>query len=568
MSAKSVRDKRRDSACSSPPLAPAIGKSFSSTCLDPKASRLDKILSKGVNVNQQCTALQCFNLAAKYRNNPRYHPQNILKNMRGASLPSSPRPDEFGVPLTRAHSMPGLDLRALSPPSPSPLSAPPPRAVSAPPCANALEEDEPPDPRCQRCIDGDPELERNPRDSSWACIQCGTVAQLNEMKGQKRSKNCEEAKDPTMVSDGPPVRTAQEAEYLSWSKGPESDADKRRREAAHAGGTRMSTDKLRKNKLIDAQNVLDKEAKRNVEEMLRKDGGPDQGRRKRIVLALEAVFDQLPLLIDAVRDHIRREAIRIYSNSMKHEAACGRKSCMLALSQRTNIVIAYGVAEYALEMLSDPKTATSVAEPGSPVTTIASLAPEWNEKEVATQLRLLSDLQVRHSNQVLRMQVHSAISIISEWEEESEMCVPCDDCAEQAPDAFRLPPAAADCPQACERAACAGARDFVLRLRERLVATAGSTKAADDTRETALEQLHVPETVTFLTESGLPLDVISIGLLSASAIKRKDADPTTSLRRHYLPKHDVSETTVREFVEQLTGLVKIPRKTNSLHDIF
>ena len=557
MSAKSVRDKRRDSACSSPPLAPAIGKSFSSTCLDPKASRLDKILSKGVNVNQQCTALQCFNLAAKYRNNPRYHPQNILKNMRGASLPSSPRPDEFGVPLTRAHSMPGLDLRALSPPSPSPLSAPPPRAVSAPPCANALEEDEPPDPRCQRCIDGDPELERNPRDSSWACIQCGTVAQLNEMKGQKRSKNCEEAKDPTMVSDGPPVRTAQEAEYLSWSKGPESDADKRRREAAHAGGTRMSTDKLRKNKLIDAQNVLDKEAKRNVEEMLRKDGGPDQGRRKRIVLALEAVFDQLPLLIDAVRDHIRREAIRIYSNSMKHEEACGRKSCMLALSHWTNPVIAYGITEYVLEYLSSPtRDPEGAGEPGSPVTTIASLAPEWSKKEVQTQLRVLNELQVKNSNQVLRNQVASAIAIVAEWETREHMCVPCADDSSGAN---------ANAPSAEQPARAEGAlgplesahRD---RLRDRILATASRTHAVSNVRDVALAQLAVPTTMTFLAESGLPDDVAAMGLLASSAIKQQLGDPTTALRKCYLPNLNVSETTFGALVGELVGLIKIPRR--------
>ena len=135
-------------------------------------------------------------------------------------------------------------------------------------------------------------MERNPSDSSWSCIECGTVAQLAEIKGTTRSKNCEESKDPTTVNDGPPVQSAQEAEYRSWSKGPESDEDKRRRQMAHVGGTRMSTQKLKQQHLIDGQNVIDAEARRNMEEMLREDGGPDQGRRKKIVRALEAVFER------------------------------------------------------------------------------------------------------------------------------------------------------------------------------------------------------------------------------------------------------------------------------------
>ena len=428
--------------------------------------------------------------------------------------------------------------------------------------------EEAPDPRCERCLQGDPELERNPLDSSWACVECGTVAQLTEIKSQARAGNCKSSEDKSRVGDDPPAQTAQEAEYQSWRQGPESDVDRRRREMAHVGGTRMTTEKLKRKKLIDAQNAIDKEAKRNAEEMLRMDGGPDQGRRKKIVRALEAVFDQIPHLDERVRDHVRREAIRVYSNSMKHEEACGRKSCMLALSQRTNIVIAYGAAEYALEVLADPKTAASTDVPGSPVTTIASLAPEWSEKEVQTQLRLLNDVQVRHSNQVLRMQVHSAISIIAEWEHEDEMCTPCDDCTDQAPDILRLPPAVVGCPQSYGRAAGADPGDVALKLRERLVATAQTTLAPANTRDTALAQLHIPETVTFLTESGLPLDIISMSLLAASALKWKDADPTASLRRHYIPRHNVSETTVREFIEQLVGLIKVPRATDSLHDIF
>ena len=515
---------------------------------------MDMILSKSVAV-QQNSALHCFNLAAKYRSNPRYHPQNILKNMRGvASMPSSPLAGLNPLPLRHSQSMPGLHLG--TPP------AEPPRAASAPPFdsarpANAPPPGEAPDPRCVRCLKGDPELERNPHDSSWSCIECGTVAQLSEMKGQTRSKNCEESKDPTKCNDGPPQRTAQEAAYLSWSKGPESDTDKRRREMAHIGGTRMSTNKLKKNKLIDAQNLIDAEAKRNAEEMLMEDGGPDQGRRKKIVRALEAVFDQLPGLDLRIRDHIRREAIRVYSNSMKHEAACGQKCCMLALSHWTNPVIAYGITEYALEVLATHGN-SSLEEPGSPVTTIASLAPEWSEKEVQTQLRLLNDVQMRNSNQVLRMQVHSAISIIAAWEKDDEKCVPCGDDASSlaaAPEALARPPPPAN----------AGDGGNVLLLRDRILGTAASTGASATVSDTALAQLSVPETVAFLMESGFPMDVLSISLLAAAALKLKDHDATQSLQKHYLPKLSVSGTTVSAFVHELAGLIKPPRGKPTNH---
>jgi len=516
--------------------------------LDPKNTRVDKILSKSVSM-QQNSALQCFNLAAKYRSNPRYHPQTILKNMRGAvSMPSSPLGGAYGVPLTKSQSMPGMRLG--TPP------AEPPRAASAPPFSDASPSEGAPDPRCQRCLDGEPELEKN-CDSAWVCVDCGTVAQISDMKSQARFKNCEKSKDNTGVADDPPAQTAQEAAYLAWSKGPESDTDKRRREMAHVGGTRMPTNKLKKNKLIDAQNLIDAEAKRNAEEMLREDGGPDQGRRKKIVRALEAVFDQLPGLDGRIRDHVRREAIRVYSNSMKHEEACGRKCCMLALSHWTNPVIAYGITEYALEVLALRST-TTPEKPGSPVTTIASLAPDWSEQEVQTQLRLLNDVQMRNSNQVLRMQVHSAISIIAEWERDEEKCVPCadDEPSSPAPDAPPRPP-----PKELGVDA--------LRLRDRILGTVASTHATSAVSDAALAQLSVPETMTFLMESGFPLDVLSISLLAAAALKLKDHDSTKSLQKHYLPKLSVSGTLVSEFVSELAGLLKLPRRQPAnLKDIF
>lgn len=540
-----ARERRRDSTASPPP-ALSIGKSHSFTSLDPKSRRVDMILSKGVA--QQNTALQCFNLAAKYRNNPRYHPQNTFKHLRGAcSLPSSPR----GVPLQHSQSMPGeLNLSLTNRVACVELGQRP-RAASAPLLP-------PPDPRCERCLKGDPELEKN-CDSAWVCADCGTVHTLSEMKSQARFKNCERSKDNSSVGDVPPAQSAQEAYYHSWSNGPESDEDKRRRERTHIGGTRMPTNKLKKNKLIDAQNHIDKEAKRNADEMLQQDGGPDQGRRKKIILRLENVFDQLPHLDERFRVHIRREAIRIYSNSMRHEKACGQKCCMLALSQRTNIVIAYGVVEYALEALANPQARATNALPRSPVTTIASLAPDWSKNEVQTQLAVLNEVQVRNSNQVLRMQVLSAISILADPAAGTDLCVPCVD----EPD--RPPP--------CEGAGTStDVSDAAVALRERIHATASSSHASEISRKLAVEQLAVPEIVAFLKDVnppfGHPIDLVAISLLAASAIKLSERDPTVDLRAHCLPKHNVSETTIREFIDQLTGLIKIPQASRQEDAIF
>ena len=551
-----ARERRRDSTASPPP-ALSIGKSHSFTSLDPKSRRVDIILSKGVE--QQNTALQCFNLAAKYRNNPRYHPQNAFKHLRGAaSLPSSPR----GVPLQHSQSMPGdLNLGLTNRAGCVDLGQRP-RAASAPPPPP------PPDPRCERCLGGDPELEKN-KDSAMVCVDCGTVHSLSEMKSQARFKNCDKSKDNSSVGDVPPTQSAQEAYYHSWSNGPESEEDKRRRERVHIGGTRMPTSKLKKNKLIDAQNQIDKEAKRNADEMLQQDGGPDQGRRKKIILRLENVFDQLPHLDERFRVHIRREAIRIYSNSMKHEKVCGQKCCMLALSQRTNIVIAYGVVEYALEALANPQaTQASGALPGSPVTTIASLAPDWSKKEVQTQLAVLNEVQVRNSNQVLRMQVLSAISILAdptEGTEGTDLCVPCAGEPGPGPDPDRPPSR-----EGMRTSTDVG--DAAVALRERINATASSSHASESSRKLAVEQLAVLETVAFLKDVnppfGHPIDLVAISLLAASAIKLSERDPTVDLRAHCLPKHNVSETTMREFIDQLTSLIKGPQASCQEDAIF
>ena len=85
----------------------------------------------------------------------------------------------------------------------------------------------------------------------------------------------------------------------------------------------------------------------------------------------------------------------------------------------------------------------------------------------------------------------------------------------------------------------------------------------------ALAQLSVPETLTFLVESGLPLDLLSISLLAATALKLNDRDSTTSLQQQYLPKLNVSGTTVSAFVDELAKLIKLPRsKPADLKDIF
>lgn len=544
MSFKVGRERRRDSTASPPP-ALSIAKSHSSLCVDPKARRVDAILSRGVTV-QNNSPQKCFNLAGNYRTNPRYHPQTILKNMRGAtSLPSSPS-GFSGVPLFRSQSVPSL---SIAPPVQRVSSfdlakqQQPPRAASAPPtpAAPPTEEEEPP-AMCQRCIDQDPtRLEPN-CDSAWACVDCGVIDQIADMKGQKRSKNCEESKDPTTVNDGPPAQTAQEAEYRSWSKGPESDEDKRRRQMAHVGGTRMSTQKLKQQHLIDGQNVIDAEARRNMEEMLREDGGPDQGRRKKIVRALEAVFDQLPGLNENVGDYIRREAIRIFSNSMKHEAACGTSS-MLALSQRTNVQIAYGVAEYVLETLADP----SLTEGSTYATSLASITTEWSTKEVEAQLRVLNDVQVSKSNAALRMAVRSAVSIIAKWTPEQARS--------GTQRASTLPPAIAT--PASPRHPSANSGISALNLRERLIATAETTHAGEEVLNAALAQLHVPAAAVFLREADHSCDVLAISLLAATALKLQRVDPTINLRRCYLPNHNVSETTVQEFVDGLKGLIQV-----------
>lgn len=381
------------------------------------------------------------------------------------------------------------------------------------------------------------------------------------MVSQERSKNCAKRDDSTQVAEAR-FGSAKEAAYNAWSNGPESSEDRRARMQSWANGTRMSTKTLKKHDLISGQNILDLDAVRNAQNAV--EANPkEHNRQTAIIRILEMIFDILPSLDDRIKKHIRRESVRIYSASMQHEAICKEKGCMLALSTRSNSVIAYSMTEWVLEMLCTPHLAKRTLA-GQEMKTIASIAPECTVQDIRIQLFSVKQLQMRYAGAVHRMQVMGAINIIGGWEN-GDTVKPC---PEPAPPLLRLPPAIANFPDKYGRAPLPDPSDVTMKLRERVHSTAQLTRTRGDVRNSAMESLSVAGNVNFLKESSLNQDVLACSLLRATATKMNLPDSTELLKDHILHNACVSQTTYSEFTAELGSILQFKQLAEDTEELF
>ena len=401
--------------------------------------------------------------------------------------------------------------------------------------------------QCKNCFTLDHGQLQRGSDSSLSCGLCGIVTESVQMIGQERSKNCPRSEDKTQVADGP-IQSAQHAAFAAFAHGPESVADRRRRFLVSSGGTRMPTKNLAKNDLLLGQNRIDIQAAKNMKDTLEEDS-KDHGKRRGIIRVLEAVFDQLPNLDDRIKKHIRLESIRIYSLSMGHENNCKEKGCLLALSLRSNTVLAYTITECVLEELcsndENPKTAT-----------ITSLAPECTRLELSKQLAHVKQLQIRYWGAVQRLQISSAINIIAVWEP-GDGLAKCGMLEPSAPPMLRHPPDVANSMYVGGRSSIKDPGERVTKLRDRLIALAQLVNARGDVRNGAVYALGVQSTVDFLEKQDYPIDILATAMLRVTAEKLEfHLEPrfyaiADKLRR----AQNISETTEYEFYKTLRGVV-------------
>ena len=490
-----------------------------------KSVSLDAILT---NCKSRYSPKKGYGIDLDYlvpRYNPRAHFVTISKGGGGRSSPlspacspRSPRPVRVwgsplpSIPLSRTHSLPTIL----------------PSDDEAGPSHTLLPSSGCPVPQSG----GVCKLQRN-ADASWSCMYCGQVEHVTTLTSQERYSNCPKEKARDQVGDAK-RGTAQQASSNAWANGPESLDERNNRIHSWAGGTHVSQ---RQAKRMDAQqvaNALNRQAWKGAREDIEGDARAELIRRK-IIDVLEVLFKQIPGLHKNVAKRIRLTAVDLYTTSMQHERACKQPGCMFALSQRSNMAVAYGVTEHVMTWLRKHK-AELEQDTGGDVT------PEQIKKQL-TQVKQLQLVPMGHSQ---LQQVTSAIAIISRWDARVA-CKPCLE-VDDVPTELALPPSLMQ-----TRECGTGGKqpildpgDVTVTLRRDILAVAKLSSSRGDVRDTALKYLVVPQVVAFLTDKEYyrwPLQLIACLMLYAAAQKIERTDSTTALRETLLDDDGVCANT-------------------------
>jgi hypothetical protein len=382
-------------------------------------------------------------------------------------------------------------------------------------------------------------------DSELVCF-CGFVAQGVRQVAMPRFKMCEDTKerpDPSRVADDGIQQTAEEAKYAAMLNGPESKEDARRREALYQGGTRTSWKKMQKSGLLQAQNCIDAQTRRdNKIEAL---NAPD-GRVKAVIVQMEKIFDQMPSLKDTTQGigrYIRAEGVRIGALAWRHENACKHPNCMYSLSSKTAMGVAHAIVELVMLSLLDDEELIAVQSGG-----------EMTRQNVEQIMKEFTTFQVRYNHGMPRMQMLSTVGLISKWEPNEEFKPKCSRVESVPP--MRLPPSVASCPE-YGRVSSNDPGDNTLKLRDALWGVALQPTVRTDVRMAAMDQLAVPEVVAFAVESNLPVELIAIGILAATTARMGLDNPVALLASNMATRYHIAVSTLSAFTEKIEPLLNI-----------
>lgn len=517
---------RRRALASSPPTVIQKGRS---------ADNLEAILLK--QTSHRAPEL-CFGFCHPFRNKPKYTLSPTFKPARGTSQPRLARDWATAslcpspLALTKSASMPEFygegDPQLLPPPA-------------------IAERNELVCKGCNRVLDDQRKTSNS--DGGVSCV-CGAVANLVDMVSLERAKNCHKDDDPTQVGE---VQAPSAAQTAPWRNGPVSKEERDRRETAQLGGTRVSNPCARKNDMQQAQREVERQARKDAEELCRTDA-PDQGRGQKLLGGLELAFAKISSLrhdMPLVAAHIRLEAIRIYQLSVRHERTCCKKGCTYALSTRNMVVLTLGIIELVLSQLAgieegDGRLVEEITQGNN---------TRQDVERALTQLyQVQQDQNVGHQ---ARTELLCAVHFISKWKPGNELfaCAACDFSTTHP---NWQPVSQRSCPGEFGKSVVIDPGDTTAKLRESLKAIVRMVPIDTATNQTASYQLLVPEVVQRATLEGLPRDVVATAIVAASALKLKKDDPTSDLRRHWFRPLHIAMSTIDDFILRMVELIEIP----------
>ena len=278
---------------------------------------------------------------------------------------------------------------------------------------------------------------------------------------------------------------------------------------------------------------------------------------------LEVLFKQIPgLERSPMAKRIRIRTIYLFTSSMEHERACGQKECMFALSQRSNMAVAYGVTELVLSSLY--KNPDDLAE-----LTGGTVQPP----QIREQLSKVKALQLQPSGHSQLQQVTSAIGIISNWGP-SDACKPCR-VAEPTPPELLLPPSVVQMQEEVGgKRVTADPTDSSVKLRLQIQATANLSSTRGEVRNMALKYLAAPQIIAELTgteHAAWDVQLIACLLIFAVESKLEKEDSTQQLRANLLEAESISAHTFLASagaIEVLMRRFPPPLTPNEEHDLY
>ena len=506
---------------------------------------LDDILRSGTG-DRARSAEFGFGLADRYRikpsfANPTQSPRSSPTSSQFTSnfdITQRSRSHLVHVPLVKSKSCP-VDVNEMSK-----WTLDDPDAYAA--ANNALE----PSWQCKGCTNTNMDLVKD-----GACFGCGAVDESFSMIDVVRQKNCPKNEDRTQVADSVPENTPQQLGMLAWAEGPESAADRRKRQLNAAGGTRVPASVLKHSDMQTAQNAVSNVAERDAR-LLYEGNGRVQNKARSILRYIESLFDQIPKLDKRIQRFVRMETTRILTLSCLHDDVCTSNQCGFSLSQMPNGLVGICIFQHCIEQLYTP--------PPNATNTIESLAPDVSKPELKQILKVLNDLVLANTNTgtVRRLRTASSIRIISTWTKNYvvrslEACMP--------------PPPAKLCtsasllssPEEFGRVTAPDPGDVTYKLRNCIISAATIVGPRPATRDLALASLANNELVAFMTKSTLPVDIIALALMASTAKKLKHQELTQSVVLDICRTNNVAIGQLEEFTTKLMPYISTEQDTDN-----
>ena len=486
-----------------------------------------------------------------------HHPPTLDQGSARARSPLVP------VPLTKSASAPPMDGGWFLDKAAAAAAANDPAAWE-----RAVDDDDANESgwKCRGCPSTDAACLVDGPSADTVCGKCGTVASLKMVAGN-RQKNCPVEEDRTIVADLP-SRDVHQTHMEALSKGSESAYERKRRHLGATRGTRVAQNVMKRHGFGKAYGKVETQAVRDTRETIEGDSR-DARKRRAILTVIEFTFLQegIDKLDERIKVNIRQEANRVYSASLEHEACCDPSKCQLALTNRSNALVAGCIIQNALEHLC--RTSTLDATTGgcsrpraSPVSTMAHLhevASDVSPITLAKTLAAVKKLNVGNAGSVQRLSTLAAIRIVSRWTR-ATMCQACAPPEPAPPIVLCRPVSMAATIEQRGGAAAADPGDPAFKLRDRLIGMGRITNARVSIQSAALTAISSECVTTFLMKSAMAVNVVAMAMLRASArnLARDDntvLDPTAADAPGICEEHGVSSEAFNAFCDELAPIL-------------